>query len=167
MAAELRFKLLEIRNFLSIGNATQSIELDGHDSVHVTGRNLDIPGAKNGCGKTTFINAICYVLFNKPFDNISLQRLINSTNAGKHTLMEVRIFFEKNGVEYQIYRTRGEEIKTEIFKDGVDITPGKGVYETDAMIQEIIGVSYEMFTKTVIFSGASKPFLELPIQAQR
>lgn len=167
MSSELRFKLLEMRNFLSVGNAMQSLELDGHDSILVIGRNLDIPGAKNGCGKTTIINALCTAVYNKPFDNISLQRLINTTNASKHTLMELRLIFEKDGNEYEIYRTRGSEIKTEVFKNGEDITPGKGVYETDALIESIIGISYDMFTKTVIFSGASRPFLELPIQQQR
>ena len=34
-----------MRNFLSVGNAMQSLELDGHDSILVI-RNLDIPGKK-------------------------------------------------------------------------------------------------------------------------
>ena len=56
----------------------------------------------NGSGKTTIINALCYALYNKPFDNISLQKLINSTNATKNTQMEVRLIFEKDGIEYEI-----------------------------------------------------------------
>lgn len=166
MSIPFIFKSVEIRNVLSFGNASQLIELDGQGTVTVTGENLD-QGGSNGAGKTTIINAICYALYNKPFDNISLQRLINSTNATKNTLMEVRLIFEKGGVEYEIYRARGEEYRIEIRKDGEDITPGKGVTECDALIEDIVGISYELFTKTVIFSGNSPAFLQLPIHQQR
>jgi len=142
------------------------IDLDGQGTVEVMGENLD-KGGSNGAGKTTIINALCYALYNKAFDNITLQRLINTTNATKNTQMEVRLIFEKDGIEYEIYRARGEDYRIEVRKDGEDITPGKGVYETDDMIQEIIGISYELFTKTIIFSGNSPPFLQLPIHNQR
>jgi DNA repair exonuclease SbcCD ATPase subunit len=166
MSIPLIFKTLELRNFLSFGNATQLIELDEQGTVTVTGENVD-QGGSNGAGKTTLINAVCYALYNKPFDSISLQRLINSTNATKNTLMEVRLVFEKDAVEYEIYRARGEEYRIEIRKDGEDITPGKGVTECDAMIQDIIGISYDLFIKTIIFSGNSQAFLQLPIHQQR
>lgn len=166
MSIPFIFKSIEIRNFLSFGNSPQFIELDGQGTVTVTGENMD-QGGSNGAGKTTIINAICYALYNKPFDSISLQRLINSTNATKNTLMEVRLLFEKGGVEYEIYRARGEEYRIEIRKDGEDITPGKGVTECDALIQDIVGISYDLFTKTVIFSGNSPAFLQLPIHQQR
>ena len=116
---------------------------------------------------TTIINAICYALYNKPFDNISLQRLINSTNATKNTLMEVKLSFERGGDEYEITRIRGEHYTIRFTKNGEDITPGKGVNECDALIQEVIGISYELFTKTIIFSGNAQAFLELPIAQQR
>lgn len=166
MSVPFIFKSIEIRNFLSFGNHTQYIELDGQGTVTVTGENLD-QGGSNGAGKTTIINAVCYALYNKPFDNISLQRLINSTNATKNTQMEVKLCFEKGGVEYEIFRARGEEYRIEITRDGENITPGKGVTECDALIEEIVGVSYELFTKTVIFSGNSPAFLQLPIAQQR
>ena len=162
------FKSIELKNFLSYGNQMQLIQLDEQGTVTITGENLDTgAGSSNGSGKTGIINAICYALYNKPFDNISLQRLINSTNATKNTLMEVRLIFEKGGVEYEIYRARGEEYRIEIRKDGEDITPGKGVTECDALIEDIVGISYELFTKTVIFSGNSPAFLQLPIHQQR
>ena len=168
MSIPFIFKSIEIRNFLSYGNQMQLIQLDGQGTVTITGENLDVGGgSSNGSGKTGIINALCYALYNKPFDSISLQRLVNTTNALKNTLMEVRLLFEKGGVEYEIYRARGEEYRIEIRKDGEDITPGKGVTECDALIEDIIGISYELFTKTVIFSGNSPAFLQLPIHQQR
>lgn len=169
-ASYLKFGTLSIRNFLSVGNQTQELQLDGGDSVLIVGKNFDAPDGQvtsNGVGKTTLINALCYVLYNKPFDSISLQRLINRTNATKNTMMEVRLTFEKDGHAYEVYRARGEEYRISVTRDGDDITPGKGVHETDAIIQDVIGMSYEMFTKTVIFSGNSAAFLELPIHQQR
>jgi len=166
MSIPLIFKTLEVRNFLSYGNQTQVFDLFEQKTVSIEGQNLD-NGGSNGSGKSSIINALCYAIFNKPFDSISLQRLINSTNATKNTLMEVRLIFEKGGIEYEIYRARGEEYKIEIKRDGEDITPGKGVTECDELIESIIGISYDLFTKTVIFSGNSPAFLQLPIAQQR
>ena len=166
MAALLRFKTLSLKNFLSFGNFESEINLDGQGTVTITGENID-QGGSNGSGKTTIINALCYALYNKAFDNITLQRLINTTNALKNTQMEVRLTFEKNGCEYEVFRARGAEYKIEILKDGEDITPGKGAVECDALLVDIIGISYELFTKTIIFSGNSPAFLQLPLFQQR
>lgn len=166
MSAILKFKTIEIRNFLSFGNSPSIIDLDGQGTVTITGENLD-QGGSNGSGKTTIINALCYALYNKAFDTITLQRLVNTTNALKNTQMEVRLTFEKDACEYEVFRSRGTEYKIEILKDGEDITPGKGAVECDALLVDIIGISYELFTKTIIFSGNSPAFLQLPLFQQR
>jgi DNA repair exonuclease SbcCD ATPase subunit len=166
MSSTLYFKELGLRNFLSFGQNETTIDLSEPGTISIEGQNLD-QGGSNGAGKTTIINAICYALYNKPFDSISLQRLINSTNATKSTLMEVRLTFERAGDEYEIIRTRGEAYTISITKNGEDITPGKGVTECDELIEDIVGVSYELFTKTIIFSGNAQPFLMLPIAQQR
>ena len=166
MSQTLYFRELSVRNFLSFGNNETVIDLSEPGTVEVVGQNLD-QGGSNGSGKTTLINAICYALYNKPFDNISLQRLINSTNSTKNTHMEVRLTFERGGEEYEIIRIRGEQYTIKITQNGEDITPGKGVTECDALIESIIGISYDLFTKTIIFSGNSPAFLQLPIALQR
>jgi DNA repair exonuclease SbcCD ATPase subunit len=166
MSSTLFFKELSLTNFLSFGNSPTVIDLSEVGTVAIEGHNLDVLGS-NGSGKSTIINALCYALFNKPFDNISLQRLINSTNAAKNTRMEVSLSFTRDNIEYEIIRSRGESYTINLFKDGVDITPGKGVTECDALIEQIIGVSYDLFTKTIIFSGSSVAFLQLPVAQQR
>lgn len=166
MSSTLYFQELALRNFLSFGQNETVIDLSNPGTVSIEGMNLD-QGGSNGAGKTTLINAICYALYNKPFDNISLQRLINSTNSTKNTLMEVRLAFERAGDQYEITRIRGEQYTIKITKNGDDITPGKGVVECDKLIEDIIGISYDLFTKTIIFSGNAQAFLQLPVAQQR
>lgn len=165
MSTPLKFKSISLRNFLSFGNMNTEIDLSFYGSTLIMGENLDA-GSNNGAGKTTIINAICYALYNKPFDNISLQRLINSTNNTKNTLMEVRLAFEKGENEYEIYRCRGETFNIQVFMNGDDITLDS-VSENDKLVQDIIGMSYDLFSKVIIFSGNSTPFLMMPVSHQR
>lgn len=165
MSIPITFKYLQLRNFLSFGNQLTEVDLSRYGSTLIQGENVDA-NSNNGAGKTTLINAICYAIYNKPFDNISLQRLINSTNGLKNTLMEVRLGFIKGEDEYEIYRCRGEAYNIQIFCNGEDITLDS-VNENDHAVEEIIGMSYELFTKIIIFSGNSTPFLQLPVHPQR
>jgi DNA repair exonuclease SbcCD ATPase subunit len=165
MSTLLKFKELQMRNFLSFGNQMTTVDLSNYGSTLIQGENVDNSGA-NGAGKTTIINAICYAGYNKPLDNISLQRLINSTNSSKNTLMEVRLTFDKGEDEYEIYRCRGETFNIQILKNNIDITLDS-VTSNDKLIQEIFGMSYELFTKIIIFSGNSMPFLMTPVAQQR
>ena len=165
MSQPFKFSKLVIRNFLSFGNNYTEIDLSFDGTTLINGENCDT-GSANGSGKTTIINAICYALYNKPLDNISLQRLINSTNASKTTLMEVRLIFFKGEDEIEVYRCRGETHNIEIKMNGEDITLDS-VAENDKLVQEIVGISYELFTKVVIFSNNVQPFLMLPVSQQR
>jgi DNA repair exonuclease SbcCD ATPase subunit len=165
MSTPFKFKELIVRNFMSFGNVATSIDLSDIMSTLIQGENIDT-SSNNGAGKTTIINAICYALYNKPFDNISLQKLINSTNNSKNTLMEVRLIFEKGEDEFEIHRQRGETFNINISMNGEDVTLDS-VAENDKMVCEIVGMSYELFTKVVIFSGSSTPFLQMPVSQQR
>ena len=57
----LTIKELTVKNFMSVGNATQSINFTNKSLVLVIGENMDLggddAGARNGTGKTTIINA--------------------------------------------------------------------------------------------------------------
>lgn len=161
----LIFKKIEIRNFLSFGNNTQELNLEFDGTTLVMGENLDAGGA-NGVGKTTIINAISYALFNKPVSNISKERLINKTNNTKNTQMEIRLSFSKDDIDYEVYRGRGETYTIQLFEDGEDVTPDS-VAAVDKKILEVIGFSYDLFCRVVVFSGNDVPFLDMPISIQR
>ena len=58
----IQIKNLTVKNFMSVGNATQAVNFDRRDLTLVLGENLDLggddSGARNGTGKTTIINAL-------------------------------------------------------------------------------------------------------------
>lgn len=158
-------KKLRFRNFMSFGQQWHEIDFENSVSTFISGENLDNNG-KNGCGKTSILNALAYAIYNKPFDNITLPRLINTTNAAKNTLMEVEYTFTKGNEEYIIYRKRGESHGVILTRDGEDITPDS-INETDILIEQIYGRSFDLFTRVVVFAGNTTPFLSLPISSQR
>jgi len=61
----IKFKVMTVRNFLSIGNITQSIRFDRNDLTLILGQNLDLggddSGAKNGVGKCVCVNTLIKV----------------------------------------------------------------------------------------------------------
>ena len=60
-----RIKHLTVRNFMSVGNATQAVNFDRKDLTLVLGENIDLggddSGARNGTGKCVCINTVVKV----------------------------------------------------------------------------------------------------------
>jgi hypothetical protein len=60
-----RIKNLTVKNFMSVGNNTQAVNLDRRDLTLVLGENLDLggddAGARNGTGKCVCINTLVRV----------------------------------------------------------------------------------------------------------
>ena len=98
-------KNIAIKNFMSVGNVTQSINFLDKHLVLVLGENLDMGGndSRNGVGKSTIVNALSYALYGTALTNIRMDNLVNKTN-GKQ--MSVTLEFEKDGVDYIIERGR-------------------------------------------------------------
>ncbi len=156
---------LTLRNFLSYGNNETEIDLTFAGTTLVLGENLDRGGA-NGVGKTTVANGISYALYDKAVSKISKEKLINTTNNSKHTDMIVTLDFKVDGVNYSVKRARGAHPDTRLYIEGEDKTPDS-IDNTNKAIADIVGLSYEMFCKTVVFTGGSGQFFDLPVSAQR
>lgn len=161
---------LTIKNFMSIGNVTQSINFSSSDLVLVLGENLDLGGNdnRNGVGKSTIVNALSYALYGSALTNIKKDNLINKTNM-KHML--VTLTFEINNVHYKIERGRKPGI-FKFIKDGVekdsgeDESQGEGRH-TQIEIERIIGISHDMFKHILALNTYVEPFLALRTNDQR
>jgi DNA repair exonuclease SbcCD ATPase subunit len=144
-------------NFLSTGNSPNKVLLDRSTTTLIIG--------KNGEGKSTILDALCFALFGKPFRNINKGQLVNSIN-GKKCL--VTIDFEINGKEYQVIRG----IKPNIFEikiDGVVLNQEAASRDYQKVLeQQILRLNYKTFTQVVILGSASfVPFMQLSSHQRR
>jgi DNA repair exonuclease SbcCD ATPase subunit len=165
----IKIKNISVKNFLSVGNATQAVDFDRQDLTLVLGENLDLggDGSRNGTGKTTIINALSYSLFGQALTNIRKDNLINKTN-GKNMLVSLE--FSVNGQEYRIERGR----KPNVLKfyvnneeqDADDNAQGDS-RETQDAIEHILGMSHDMFRHVVALNTYTEPFLSLKSNDQR
>jgi len=166
-----KIKDLTVKNFMSVGNATQAVNFDRRDLTLVLGENLDLggddSGARNGTGKTTIINALSYALYGNALTNIKKDNLINKTNTKG---MMVTIDFEVNGVDYRIERGRKPGImKFWISGNEKEITDDSqgDSRETQAEIERMLGMSHDMFKHIVALNTYTEPFLSLRANDQR
>ena len=169
----IKIKNLTVKNFMSVGNQTQAIDFDRGQLTLVLGENLDLggddSGARNGTGKTTIINGLSYAIYGQALTNIKRDNLINKINSKG---MLVTVSFEKDGVDYHIERGRkpnllkfsidGEEQE---LKD-LDESQGDS-RETQKAIDEMIGMSHEMFKHLVALNTYTEPFLSMKAAEQR
>ena len=166
----ITLKNITLRNFLSIGQVTQAVDFDKKELTLILGENLDLggDGARNGTGKTTLIQGLCYALFGVPINNIRKDNLVNRTN-GKGML--VTLDFNVNGTNYKIERGR----KPNVLKFYVNDEQQKAEdeqqqgenKETQALIQKIINMTPDMFRHIVVLNTYSEPFLALKANEQR
>lgn len=162
-------KDITLKNFLSVGAVTQAVDLNKAELTLILGENIDLggDGARNGVGKTTLVQALCYALFGLPINNIRKDNLVNRTNA-KH--MSVSLTFSVNGTEYRIERGRKPNILKFHVNDnlhkGQDDAQGEN-RETQAEIERVIKMSVNMFRHIVALNTYSEPFLALSANDQR
>lgn len=148
----INLKKITIKNLMSVGNVPIIIELDTHKKNLITG--------KNGTGKSTIlIEALTYALFGKPYRNINMPQLVNTTNKKG---MEVKLEFEIDGTPYEIKRGIGPKV-FEIRKDSelIDEDASTGDYQT-FLEDKILQMSLKSFKQIVVLGTAGfTPFMQL------
>jgi len=165
----IQIRNLTVRNFMSVGNATQAVNFDRRDLTLVLGENLDLggDGSRNGTGKTTIINALSYALYGQALTNIRRDNLINKTN-GKNML--VSLDFSVNGQDYRVERGRKPNVLKFYVnneeKQATDDAQGDS-RETQDAIESVLGMTHDMFKHILALNTYTEPFLSLKANDQR
>jgi DNA repair exonuclease SbcCD ATPase subunit len=151
------FKKIKWKNFLSTGNNWTEVDFQKNHTNLIIGT--------NGAGKSTVLDALTFVLFNKPFRKINKPQLVNTTNE-KDCLVEIE--FSVNNREYLVRRG----IKPNVFDIEVN---GKQLHkESDDRLNQkileenILKVNYKSFTQIVILGSSTfVPFMQLTTANRR
>jgi DNA repair exonuclease SbcCD ATPase subunit len=153
----LVFHKIKWRNFLSTGNHWTEVDFEKHHTNLIIGT--------NGAGKSTILDALTFVLFNKPFRKINKPQLVNTTNE-KDCLVEIE--FSVNSRDYLVRRG----IKPNIFDievNGVPLHKEADDRANQRILEEnILKVNYKSFTQIVILGSSTfVPFMQLTTAHRR
>ena len=153
----ITFKKIKWKNFLSTGNQWTDVNFQEHATNLVIGT--------NGAGKSTMLDALTFVLFNKPFRKINKPQLVNTTNE-RDCVVEIE--FEVNNREYLVRRG----IKPNVFD--IEVNGNQLHKEADdrsnqkILEENILKVNYKSFTQIVILGSSTfVPFMQLTTSNRR
>ena len=145
------FKSVKWKNLLSTGNSFTEIFLNGQPTTLIVG--------DNGSGKSTILDALTFVLFNKPFRIVKKAQLVNSVNNSE-TVVEVK--FEIGTRKYRVMRGIKPN-KFEIYCNDKMVNQDASSRDYQKYLeQNILKLNYRSFTQVVILGNASFiPFMQL------
>ena len=153
----ITFKNIKYKNFLSTGNNWTEIDFQQYNTNLIIGT--------NGAGKSSMLDALTFVLFNKPYRKINKPQLINTTNE-RECLVEIE--FSVNSRDYLVRRG----IKPNVFDIEVNGNPLHKEADDRAnqriLEESILKVNYKSFTQIVILGSSTfVPFMQLTTSNRR
>lgn len=151
------FKKIRWKNFLSTGNNFTEIDFRRSKTTLIAG--------ENGAGKSTVLDALCFVLFGKTFRKVNLPQLVNSINERD---MIVEIEFCVGRKEFLIRRGLLPRL-FEIHIDGQLLNQDSKSRDYQKYLENsILKLNYKSFTQVVILGSSSfVPFMQLTAHDRR
>ena len=151
------FEKIRWKNFLSTGNSFTEVNITDAQSHLVVG--------PNGAGKSTMLDALCFVLFNKPFRKISKSQLVNSINE-RETVVEID--FRIGSTDYLVIRGIKPNV-FEIHRNGKILDQDAAQKDTQKYLeQSILKFNFKSFTQVVILGSSTfVPFMQLGASVRR
>ena len=153
----ITFKVVRWKNLLSTGNIFTEVNLVNSPSTLIVG--------ENGAGKSTFIEAISYALYGKPFRRINKPQLINTINQ-KNMLVELE--FSIGNKEFIVRRGMKPNI-FEIVQDGILVNQDAAMRDYQEYLEKnILKLNHKSFTQIITLGSRSfVPFMQLPTGQRR
>ena len=153
----ITFEKIRFKNFLSYGNSWTEIDLNKHKDTLVIG--------ENGAGKSTFLDALSYALYMKPFRKVNNPQLVNSINK-KHLYVEVE--FKVGGNHYKVGRGHAPR-KFEVYQNGELLNQEAHTKDYQKILeQQILKMNYKSFTQIVVLGSRNfVPFMQLSTADRR
>ncbi len=142
------FNKLKYKNFLASGNMYTEYNITASKNMLIIG--------KNGAGKSTILDALCFALFGKAYRNINKPQLVNSIN-NKDCV--VTLDFTIGNKKYSIPRG----LKPAIFNitvDGIELDQNASVKDFQNTLEtDILKMNYKSFCSVVILGSRYDSFM--------
>ena len=151
------FEKLRFKNFLSYGNNWTEVNLNqGQDTLII---------GENGAGKSTFLDALSYALYMKPFRKINNPQLVNSINKKK---LCVEIEFKVGSNAYKVCRGHAPRY-FEVWQNGEMLNQDSHTKDYQKILeQNILKMNYKSFTQIVVLGSRNfVPFMQLSTADRR
>ncbi len=151
------FKRISYKNFLSTGNQPIKIDLSISQTTLIVGT--------NGTGKSTLLDALCFVLFNRPFRIIKKEQIVNTINNGDCV---VEVEFDVGTKNYIIRRGIKPNI-FEIYCNGKLINQDANNVDYQKYLEtNIMKLNYRSFIQVVLLGSSSyEPFMKMKPRYRR
>lgn len=152
----MKFEKIRFKNILSYGNKFTEIDLNCNLTVLLSGT--------NGKGKSTFLDAISFVLTGKPYRKIKKDQLLNNINK-KNLLVELEISV---GEDVYLIRRGIKPNVFDIFKNKDKVDEESSILSQQETLENLVGFSSEVPKQTfAVSSRFYSPFLEMNAATKR
>lgn len=161
----IEFDKVRFSNFMSFGREFTEVKLNTGHNFLILGKNNDVGDvgeSANGVGKTTIMQAIIFALYGSGIEKMNADEFVNLTNERK---LVVELDLKINGVDYKIIRKR-KSSELELWKGEESLTRDS-MANTDKDIQTLLGISFDVFVRTIFMNSHIEPFMAMTPANQR
>lgn len=151
------FHTLRYKNILSTGNTFVELDLSKNPTTLIIGQ--------NGSGKSTFLDALSFALFGKPFRKINKPQLINSINDKN---MVVQVDFSIGSKNYLIERGMKPNF-FRIYENNLLLNQDAAAKDYQEILEKnILKLNHKSFCQIVVLGSSTfVPFMQLTPQQRR